>query len=95
MPLHALMALFVLLVGPPATKEELRYATEISGVQCVVMAGVTLMHKLYVDSLDLQQQVYYMKMQSDESQFNIYLQVLKLTLMLTMVKDMVKYSWTM
>ena len=33
-------------------KEELKYATEISGVQCVVMAGVSLMHKLCVDSLD-------------------------------------------
>ena len=39
-------------------KEELRYATEINGVQCVVIAGVPLMHKLCVDSLDLQQQVH-------------------------------------
>ena len=40
-------------------KEELRYATEISGVQCVMIAGVTLMHKLFAGSLDLQQQVIY------------------------------------
>ena len=35
-------------------KEELKYVTGISGVQYVVMAGVPLMHKLCVDSWDLQ-----------------------------------------
>ena len=57
-------------------KEELRYATEISGVQCVMIAGVTLMHKLFAGSLDLQQQVIillYTSMQSDEDPFNYYL----------------------
>ena len=39
-------------------KEELRYATEVNGVLCVVIVGVPLMHKLYVDSLDLQRQVH-------------------------------------
>ena len=53
MLLHALMALFVLLVDLPVMKEELKYATEISGVQCVTMAGVSLMHKWCVDSSDL------------------------------------------
>ena len=38
-------------------KEELRYATKISGVLCVMIAGVPLTHKWCVDSLDLQRQV--------------------------------------
>ena len=38
-------------------KEELRCATEINGVQCVVISGVPPMRKLCVDSLDLIQQV--------------------------------------
>ena len=52
--LHVLMAPFVLLVELPTMKEGLRYATEISGVLYVVMAGIILMHKWCVDSLDLQ-----------------------------------------
>ena len=57
MLLNALMALFVLLVDQPVMKEELKFATEINGVQCVMIAGVPLMHKWCVDSLDLLRQV--------------------------------------
>ena len=38
-------------------KEELKFATEISEVQCMMMAGVPLMHKLCVDSWDIRHQV--------------------------------------
>ena len=38
-------------------KEELKFASEISGVLCVMMAGVLLMHKLCVDSWDIRHQV--------------------------------------
>ena len=48
---------YLLLMDPPSMRVEWRCITMVNGVQCVMMIGISMMHKLCVDNWALAQQL--------------------------------------